>query len=112
MSENNSALREKRRQREGSVMRYTITGATGRLGTEVMKVALEKLPPDSLRVSVRNPEKARHLADKGVEVKKADYLGERNSSRPLKRPMSLSTFRVSFIPVMTGCGDRECGPCG
>jgi len=65
-------------------MRYTITGATGRLGAEVMKVALEKLPPRSLRVSVRNPEKARHLAEKGVEVKKADYLERKELVRAFK----------------------------
>lgn len=54
-------------------MRYTITGATGHLGSEVMKVAIEKLPVKELRVSVRNVTKAEQYKAKGVEVKKADY---------------------------------------
>jgi len=54
-------------------MRYTITGATGRLGREVMKVAMEKLPVEELRVSVRNVDKASKYKQKGIDVKKADY---------------------------------------
>lgn len=54
-------------------MRCTITGATGHLGTEVLKAALEKLPARELRVSVRNRMKAKRYADKGVEVNQADY---------------------------------------
>lgn len=54
-------------------MRYTITGATGRLGTEVMKTALNKIPVKELRISVRNLKKASKYKEKGVEVKQADY---------------------------------------
>lgn len=54
-------------------MRYTITGATGHLGTEVMRVAVEELPVKELRVSVRNVKKAEQYKEKGIEVKKADY---------------------------------------
>lgn len=54
-------------------MRYTITGATGRLGTEVMKVALKKCPAKELRISIRNMEKAQKYVDMGVDVKQADY---------------------------------------
>ncbi|GEK88575.1 Uncharacterized conserved protein YbjT, contains NAD(P)-binding and DUF2867 domains [Alkalibacterium putridalgicola] len=54
-------------------MRYTITGATGRLGKEVMTVALNSLPAKELRVSVRNVDKAEEYKEQGVEVKKADY---------------------------------------
>lgn len=54
-------------------MRYTVTGATGRLGREVMKVAMENLPVKELRVSVRNVDKAAKYKEQGVEVKKADY---------------------------------------
>ncbi|SFB99693.1 Uncharacterized conserved protein YbjT, contains NAD(P)-binding and DUF2867 domains [Alkalibacterium subtropicum] len=54
-------------------MRYTITGATGRLGKEVMTVALNNLSAEDLRVSVRNVDKAEDFKEQGVEVKKADY---------------------------------------
>ncbi|MFO8068694.1 MAG: NAD(P)H-binding protein [Alkalibacterium sp.] len=54
-------------------MRYTITGATGQLGAEVMQVAIEKLPIEELRISIRDIEKAAKYKEMGVEVKKADY---------------------------------------
>ncbi|WP_034550644.1 NmrA family NAD(P)-binding protein [Carnobacterium funditum] len=54
-------------------MRYTITGATGHLGTEVLKVATEKLSIEELRISIRTIKKAEKYKQMGVEVKKADY---------------------------------------
>jgi len=50
-----------------------ITGATGQLGRLVVPAVLKKVPAASVRVAVRNLEKAKDLAALGVEVRRADY---------------------------------------
>lgn len=50
-----------------------VTGATGHLGRLVVESLLEKLPARELAVAVRNPDKAKDLAARGVEVRHADY---------------------------------------
>ncbi len=42
-------------------MKMLVTGATGKLGSKVVKKLLETVPADQLAVSVRNPEKAEAL---------------------------------------------------
>ncbi|MFE2752657.1 SDR family oxidoreductase [Actinosynnema sp. NPDC059335] len=53
-------------------MTTLITGATGHLGSLILKHALDRLPADRLAVSVRDPEKAAGL---GVEVRAGDFDG-------------------------------------
>ncbi|RWU25002.1 NAD(P)-dependent oxidoreductase [Pseudomonas alkylphenolica] len=50
-----------------------ITGATGQLGRLVIAELLTRVRPESLIALVRDPIKARDLADKGVNVRLADY---------------------------------------
>lgn len=50
-----------------------ITGATGRLGGLITERLLEKIPADGIGVSVREPERARVLADRGVRVRRGDF---------------------------------------
>ncbi|MFF1613634.1 SDR family oxidoreductase [Amycolatopsis sp. NPDC058278] len=50
-----------------------VTGATGHLGRLVVEGLLEKLPADQVVAAVRTPEKAADLAERGVEVRRADY---------------------------------------
>jgi NAD(P)H dehydrogenase (quinone) len=53
-------------------MTTMITGATGHLGSLILKHALTRLPADRLAVSVRDPKKAEGL---GVEVRSGDFGG-------------------------------------
>jgi len=53
--------------------KIAITGATGQLGQLVIDALLRKVPASQIIATVRNPEKARGLAAKGVEVRVADY---------------------------------------
>ncbi|MBB5807436.1 NAD(P)H dehydrogenase (quinone) [Saccharothrix ecbatanensis] len=53
-------------------MKTLITGATGQLGSLILKHALTRIPADRLAVSVREPEKAEGL---GVEVRHGDFAG-------------------------------------
>lgn len=50
-----------------------VTGATGHLGRLVIEGLLEKVPAREIAAAVRNPDKAKDLAARGVEVRQADY---------------------------------------
>ena len=50
-----------------------LTGANGHLGRIVVERLLQLVPPEEIGVSVRNPEEARDLADRGVRVRKGDF---------------------------------------
>lgn len=50
-----------------------VTGASGQLGKLVIKFLLEKIPASKIIAAVRNPEKAKDLANLGVQVRHADY---------------------------------------
>ncbi|WP_134741083.1 NAD(P)H-binding protein [Nocardioides sp. 503] len=50
-----------------------ITGATGRLGSRIVKQVLARVPADTVAVSVRDPAAAAHLAERGVRVRAGDF---------------------------------------
>jgi NAD(P)H dehydrogenase (quinone) len=50
-----------------------VTGASGRLGTEVMHELLRRVPASQLVAAVRHPDKADDLAGLGVTVRHCDY---------------------------------------
>ncbi|MEQ8392890.1 MAG: NAD(P)H-binding protein, partial [Thalassospira sp.] len=54
-------------------MKTLITGATGQLGTLVVKHLLNHLPASDIAVSVRTPGKATDLAAKGIDVRHGDF---------------------------------------
>lgn len=51
----------------------TVTGASGQLGRLVIEELLQQLPPAQIRAAVRNPDRVRDLAARGIEVRYADY---------------------------------------
>lgn len=50
-----------------------ITGATGQLGRHVIQFLLQKIPASEIIAAVRNPDKAKDLADLGLQIRLADY---------------------------------------
>ncbi|MEV6712848.1 SDR family oxidoreductase [Lentzea sp. NPDC051208] len=50
-----------------------VTGATGQLGRLVVQDLLTRVPADQVIAAVRSPEKAGDLAERGVQVREADY---------------------------------------
>ena len=50
-----------------------VTGANGQLGRQIVDRLLTRLPADQVGVSVRDPGKARALADRGVRVRQGDF---------------------------------------
>ncbi|WP_025027059.1 SDR family oxidoreductase [Caldalkalibacillus mannanilyticus] len=54
-------------------MKLLVTGATGKLGSKVVEILLKTIPASQLAVSVRNPEKAKELEARGVDVRHGDF---------------------------------------
>jgi NAD(P)H dehydrogenase (quinone) len=52
---------------------FTVTGATGQLGRLVVRQLLEQVPAEQIAVVVRDAAKAEEFAERGVEVRTADY---------------------------------------
>ncbi|MFC9067878.1 NmrA family NAD(P)-binding protein [Streptomyces harbinensis] len=50
-----------------------VTGATGGLGGATVEHLLARVPADRIGVSVRDTGRARHLADRGVRVRRGSY---------------------------------------
>ncbi|PJN05110.1 NAD(P)-dependent oxidoreductase [Streptomyces sp. CB01201] len=50
-----------------------VTGATGQLGRQIVERLLNRLPADRVGVSVRDPQRARTLADQGVRVRQGSF---------------------------------------
>ncbi|MFD7920024.1 SDR family oxidoreductase [Streptomyces sp. NPDC059740] len=50
-----------------------VTGATGKLGRQVVERLLARVPADQVGVSVRDPQKAQALADRGVRVRRGSF---------------------------------------
>ena len=50
-----------------------VTGASGKLGRQIVEQLLEVLPADRVGVSVRNPDEASGLAQRGVRVRYGDF---------------------------------------
>lgn len=52
----------------------TVTGATGKLGRLAVEALLERgVPAERIVAAVRTPDKAADLAERGVQVRRADY---------------------------------------
>lgn len=50
-----------------------VTGATGTLNGATVDHLLTQVPPARIGVSVRDPDRAKHLADQGVRVRRGSY---------------------------------------
>ncbi|MFF5760482.1 SDR family oxidoreductase [Streptomyces longwoodensis] len=52
---------------------FVITGATGQLGSRIVRRLLTRVPADQVVACVRDPERAAGLLAEGVEVRRGDY---------------------------------------
>ncbi|MEV4845373.1 NAD(P)H-binding protein [Micromonospora matsumotoense] len=52
---------------------FVITGATGQLGSRIVDQVLTRVPADAVGVSVRDVDRAAHLAARGVRVRRGDF---------------------------------------
>jgi NAD(P)H dehydrogenase (quinone) len=73
-----------------------VTGATGHLGHLIVEGLLKKLPAREVVAAVRNPDKAKDLAARGVAVRLADY----------SRPETLAAALAGAERLMLGSGSE------
>lgn len=80
-------------------MKILVTGATGKLGSKVVETLLKVVAASDLAVSVRNPEKAEGLKNRGVEVRQGDF----------DHPETLTTAfaGVDRLLIISADGDNE-----
>ncbi|MDZ5472454.1 SDR family oxidoreductase [Bacillus sp. 31A1R] len=80
-------------------MKILVTGATGKLGSKVVESLLKSVPASNVVVSVRNPEKAEGLRNRGVEVRQGDF----------DRPETLDhAFKgIDRLLIISADGDNE-----
>ena len=58
-----------------------ITGATGQLGSQIVRQLLERVPADRVGVSVRDPARAADLVARGVRVRRGDFADPESLAR-------------------------------
>lgn len=80
-------------------MTILITGATGHLGSKVVNELLKKVPASELAVSVRNPEKAAHLREQGIDVRHGDF------DKP--ETLDAAFANVDRLLIISADGDTE-----
>jgi NAD(P)H dehydrogenase (quinone) len=78
-----------------------VTGATGHLGRLVVERLLTKVPARELAIAVRTPDKAKDLAARGVEVRRADY------SKPDTLVPALAGAEKVLLVSSSEVGQRE-----
>lgn len=80
-------------------MKYLVTGATGKLGSKVVETLLKSVPANQLAVSVRNPEKAAGLRDRGIDVREGDF------DRP--ETLDAAFAGIDRLLIISADGDNE-----
>jgi len=80
-------------------MKLLVTGATGKLGSKVVKELLKTVPAEQLAVSVRTPAKAEWISALGVEVRHGDF----------DQPETLATAfaGIDRLLIISADGDNE-----
>jgi NAD(P)H dehydrogenase (quinone) len=78
-----------------------VTGATGALGRQTLEFLLSRVPASDVAALARDPQKLEDLAQRGVDVRRGDYLDQASLERAfagIDRLMFIST--VMFTDVM------------
>lgn len=78
--------------------RITITGATGQFGNLVIQSLLQRgVPPSEIRASVRDPGKADHHRQRGIDVRRGDFDDSeamRNAFADTQHLLIISTDKI------------------
>ena len=76
-----------------------VTGATGRLGGLTVERLLAQRPASEVGVSVRSPEKATALAERGVQVRAGDYTDPESMTRSLEGARTVLLVSASVFGI-------------
>ena len=80
-----------------------VTGANGQLGRAVAERLLARVPAERIGVSVRDPEKARELEERGVRVRRGDLDDAAGLAHAVE-----GASRVLIVSVDKGGRDDLC----
>ena len=89
-----------------------VTGATGSLGSKIVEDLLRLKPGSKGCAGVRNPEKARLLAARGVDISRADYDEPQSLVRSFEGADRLLLISASGIDHEQRSPAPECHRCG
>lgn len=84
------------------MMKYTVTGATGNLGSRIVDQLLTKIDKSDIRAIVHTLSKADDLKKKGVEVRQGDYLDVQSMISVLE-----GTDLLIYVPSKTYLVDQR-----
>lgn len=62
-------------------MKYTITGANGNLGSQIVKEMKNKVTIDKLSLGVHTPSKSKHYKNEGFELHQVEYFEEESMEK-------------------------------
>ena len=82
--------------------RYLVTGATGRLGSQVVEFLLQRVPANQIVALTRDGKKLQHLSERGITVREGDYHDPRlleKAFRGAERLLLVSA--LAFTDVVT-----------
>ncbi len=74
-----------------------VTGATGQLGAQVVERLLERVPAERVAVSVRDPDRARNLAERGVRVRQGDFAQPDTLARAFENAEQVLVVSVNVL---------------
>jgi hypothetical protein len=92
----------------GGGLMIVVTGATGNYGRSVMDGLSSKLPGSSLGVSVRDPEKATDLRDKGIRIEKANFAEPATLAAAFDGAEQVGAALRFLGHASSGCLGRHC----
>ncbi len=78
-------------------MAVVVTGASGQFGRAAAELLLQRLDPSELILATRNPERLKAFADRGAQVRRADFDEDAGLAEALAgadRMLLISTARV------------------
>ncbi|KJE35069.1 nucleoside-diphosphate sugar epimerase [Thalassospira sp. HJ] len=78
-------------------MTILITGATGQLGSLVVKHLLDRIPANDIAVSVRGPEKAADLSAKGIDTALIISAEDDNAKRIAQHRTAVDAAKASGV---------------
>lgn len=74
-----------------------VTGATGQLGRLIVARLIEKMPPHQIGISVRDPEKAKQWAERGVRVRPGDFADPESLPRAFEGASQVLLISVNKL---------------
>ncbi|MGI5128882.1 NAD(P)H-binding protein [Pseudonocardia sp. CA-107938] len=84
-----------------------VTGANGPFGSAIVEELLRRMPGEKLAVSVRDPERARGLAARGVDVRTGDFDRPETLAAAYQGASTIFVNGTNYGAAVTGQAHRQ-----